>query len=154
MSCVYDVLIADACRAGRHPHACSGQVGGCCSGPNLEKRARSLRIRPTGFGTAFWRNCTRFSKSADGRLSAVKLRLEERVMQELPTVVVLETLTIPVRARHDMLTRASKAIFAAASDPGISEEERKRLYELRTSMKAVIIKLKAEIGTTPTEVDK
>lgn len=81
-------------------------------------------------------------KSADGRLAAVNLRFEERVIAQLPFIATSDDLDIPARAKHDMLNRASKAIFAAASDPGTAEDCRERLYKLRTSIKVVLIKLK------------
>lgn len=84
-------------------------------------------------------------KTSGGSMAAVRVRLEERVLRRLATEEVLVALEkVDPRAKHDMLVRTSKAVFAAAADKGTEDGERKRLYELRTAIKAVNIGLEAE----------
>lgn len=92
VSCVYDVLIADACRGGKGilMHVLDKWVDVVLV-PILEKACTFSSNSAHWVWDRLLEKLYPILKSADGRLSAVKLRLEERVMQELPTVVVLET---------------------------------------------------------------
>lgn len=83
-------------------------------------------------------------KSSDGRLEGVKVKFEERVLMELNDVLSCESMNMQKRTMYDCLNRVSKSIFAAASEASISDECRKRLYDLRTSLKVILVKLKPE----------
>lgn len=81
--------------------------------------------------------------SADARLNAVKRKFEERVVSELGAFITSETFELTPRTRHDMLNRVSKSLYMTASGSAdISDECRKRLYDLRTGLRVVLIKLK------------
>lgn len=83
-------------------------------------------------------------KSSDGRLDGVKVKFEERVLMELNDVISCEAMNLNKRTVYDCLNRVSKSIFAAASEASISDDCRERLYDLRTSLKVVLVKLKPE----------
>lgn len=83
-------------------------------------------------------------KSSDGRLLAVNRRFVEGVVAHLVAIATDDAIAVSPRARHDMLNRACKAIFAAAADPSTMDDARQRLYELRTDMKVVLLQLKEE----------
>lgn len=83
-------------------------------------------------------------KSSDGRLDGVKVKFEERVLMELNDLMSCESMNLNKRTVYDCFNRVSKSVFAAASEADISEECRKRLYDIRKSLKVILVELKPE----------
>lgn len=76
--------------------------------------------------------------SAEGHLLSLGKRIEQRVLARLVELVSSDELQLKVKDQRDMISRASKRVFAVASCKSTADDVRKNLYELRVQMKAFV----------------
>ena len=71
-----------------------------------------------------------------GHMVAIGKRVQERIMERL--IETLKECEIKEKDSRDMIQRVAKRVFQIAADQNTSDDARKDLYELRTTLKAFV----------------